>query len=575
MKPRVLTAAMTLIGLAACAGAPPRFPLRPPVWRDTDTISVSVPCRVAPTPKDASHVVCAPASYESPLIWDGVDSLVFRPISDFFALRPESEAVDVNSMDEVPDSSWFVNRVGTQPWTTDQMKSAACSESQRLNGATAGAGAWVIDAGKATGSTSGFRVTVEGHGKYLFKSDEADQPERPSAAQVIGAAVYHAAGFNAPCDQIVYFRPEVLRLKPGLRYRKNFGDEEPFDRAALDAILAKLPRRGDALRMVASAWIPGRVLGPFRYEGTRDDDPNDVVPHEERRELRGSRLLAAWIDRVDAREANTLDSWVADRPDRPDSSPGHVLHYMIDTSECLGPAWDWEEITRRLGHSYVFDWGDFAGDFATLGIPRRPWDTTRKAPGHLAFAYFNVEDFVPDRWKMEYANPAFSRMTERDGAWMARILARFTPPIVHAIAEMAEFSDPAQTLYLERVLEGRLERILDRYLTRLSSLADVRFADADLLCAVDLAERRRVRDPARFQYSTAMRGGRLPVQRRGDGEICVSLPHVPDDRYPDEAPERYVTIRVDDGVAGALVVHAYDLGTTRGYRLAGLERLPP
>jgi hypothetical protein len=41
----------------------------------------------------------------------------------------------------------------------------------------------------------------------------------------------------------------------------------------------------------------------------------------------------------------------------------------------------------------------------------------------------------------------------------------------------------------------------------------------------------------------------------------------------DDAPARYVRVHLDDGVAsGPLVVHLYDLGPKRGYRLAGLER---
>jgi hypothetical protein len=57
----------------------------------------------------------------------------------------------------------------------------------------------------------------------------------------------------------------------------------------------------------------------------------------------------------------------------------------------------------------------------------------------------------------------------------------------------------------------------------------------------------------------------------------VTLPHVaPDDGLRDDAGERYVRVRVQDGVArGPLVAHLYDLGPTRGYRLVGIERPEP
>ena len=129
---------------------------------------------------------------------------------------------------------------------------------------------------------------------------------------------------------------------------------------------------------------------------------------------------------------------------KPDASPGHVVHYYLDTSDCLGSEWDWEEISRRLGYSYVADWGDMARDFVTLGIPDAPLGSRPAAARTEIFGFFNVKDFEADEWKNEYPNAAFSRMTERDGAWMARILARFTPEMVEALGRMGQFSDPAQ-----------------------------------------------------------------------------------------------------------------------------------
>jgi hypothetical protein len=66
----------------------------------------------------------------------------------------------------------------------------------------------------------------------------------------------------------------------------------------------------------------------------------------------------------------------------------------------------------------------------------------------------------------------------------------------------------------------------------------------------------------------------LAIERRAGGQVCVTLPHVASDGgLTDTALQRYVRVRLEDGVAtGALVVHLYDLGPTRGYLLAGLER---
>lgn len=560
--------------LWACAGAPPRFPLRAPLWQDSDLHSVTVRCRSVPSKKDPGHVSCAPEPYQSPIIWDGVDNLVFRPLSDLLALPPVTESVNVNSLDEVPDSSWFTNRIGRRPMSDQELELGGCDRSLLLDPEGAAEGTWVIDKGKMGGSTPGFRVNVAGK-KYLLKADDSDQPERASAAATIGVGVYHAAGYNTSCEQIVYFKPSLLKLSAGLRYKRNFGDEKDFDRAALEEVLAQCPKRDGRVRMQASAWLPGYTIGSFRYEGTRSDDPNDVIVHENRRELRGARLLAAWIDRTDAREGNTLDSWFADRRGDPEASPGRVVHYVLDTSEILGPAWDWDMITRRMGYSYVFDWGDFATDFVTLGVPIRTWDVARTTPGHAMFSYFNVKDFVPDHWKMEYPNAAFSRMTERDGAWMARILARFTPERVRLLAEMGRFTDPDNTAYIRSVLEGRLERILDRYLTRLSPISDVRVEGQSTLCGVDLAEWRGVRDATRFRYAAAASPS-LPllVERRADGQVCVTLSHVaPDDGPAADSPVRYVVVTIRDGVAqGPLLAHLYDLGPSNGYRLVGVER---
>jgi len=577
-------ALLLLLTSSGCAAADRAFPLRDPMTVDTDLQPVTVACRASPTPKDPHHISCAPDVYVSPLIWDGTDNMLFRPLSEAVGIVHHGEAVNVNSLDEVPDSAWFTNRIGAHAVGVEELVRGACKPALILDPDGSADGTWLIDHGKTDGSSPGFRVNVPGKGKYLFKSEPPDQPERPSAASAIGAATYAAVGFNTSCEQIVYFRPSLLKLAPGLEHKGNFGAMEPFDQKVVDKILADAPHRGDLVRMQASAWLPGYLIGPFSYTGTRPDDPNDIIPHDDRRELRGGRLLAAWLDHFDAREQNSLDTWVTESPEgksKPDASPGHVVHYYLDTSDCLGSEWDWEEISRRLGYSYIADWGDMARDLVTLGIPTRPWDRVRREPGLEIFGFFNVKDFEPDEWKNEYPNAAFSRMTERDGAWMARILARFTPEMVEALSRMGKFSDPRKTAYLTTVLEGRLDKILQRYLTRLSPLANVQVVGTDRLCAEDLAETRHLRPPTEFRFDARLSKGTaeetLPVTRQPEGAVCMTLPHVAaEGGSRDDAGERYVRVTVTDGVArGPLVAHLYDLGPTRGYRLAGLERPEP
>jgi hypothetical protein len=569
-----------LLGLAglACSGSERRFPLRDPLWQDTDRRPVHIDCEEHPNEKDPHHQSCAPEPYVSPLAWDGVDNSVFRPLASVFKVDPAGPAPNVNAFDEVPDSAWFTNRLGQRHPSEQELLAGACSNGDLLDGETAAPGSWVIDQGKPNGASPGFRIRVADTLKFLLKTDSKEQPERPTAASAIGAAIYHAVGFNTSCEQIVYFEPKVFTLLPNLVVTDNTGIPRPFNAKALEKVLRQAERRGSLLRMQASAWLPGYLLGPFRYEGTRSDDPNDIIPHEERRELRGARVLAAWINHFDAREQNTMDTWISTDPANKDGSPGYVLHYYLDTSDSFGSEWDWDEISRRLGHSYLLDWADIGADFITLGIPTRPWEVEQKSPGYELFGYFHYRHFDPDGWKNEYPNPAFSRATEHDDAWMARILSRFEPVDVERLVTLGKFSHPEHAAFLTDVLEQRLRRILLRYLSRLSPLAAPRVESNDRLCLVDLARRRAIAPAASFRYHAVVRRGGdvrpLEVEVGAAGDVCLRVPSTsPDAGPPPGDASRYGELRIANGFARyPLTVHFYDQGPKLGLRVVGLER---
>lgn len=569
----VFAMSVLLAGASGCgAGARP-FRLRDPLTVDKDDTPFYVACK--PDPKKPDHSICAPHEYVSPFVLDGLDNMMLRPITRFFAVDPAGESENVNALDEVPDSSWFTNRIAQRRMTIPEMVRGPC-DAKPLD-VDAPDGEWLIDQGKANGANPGFRVTVPGRGRFLLKADEEKHPERATGATAIATRLYHAAGYFTGCDTVIYIRPSLLRLKEGLTFTDNTGVMRAFDQARLDKMLEAATRRGDRIRLVASQWLPGRPLGPFKYSGTRKDDPNDIIDHQDRRELRGQRLLAAWLGHFDSREQNSMDTWMSENGDDPDASPGHIRHWIIDFNDCFGSEWQWEGLTKRINFSYYFDGGEIARDFVTLGLIERPWDNVKRSPDGEIFGYFESEQFEPEDWKPGYQNPAFLRMTERDGAWMARILSRITPDHVKALVAVGDYTEPRHRDYLTRVLIERRRKILERYLTRLSSLADFS-TQGSRLCATDLALKASLRPREQFGYGARVRGVEdgqgppLPIQFEPDDRICVDVPQLPASGA-DGDPSRYRIVTLWNGVSKRpLRAHLYDLGPQRGLRLVGIER---
>ena len=576
---RRATAILTLASIAGCSSDPPRFPLRAPLVTDNDTKPVFVRCRDAKDKKEPGKIVCMPEEYESSFAWDGADNMAFRPVAKFLEVDPHGEARNVTALDEVADSSWFQNRWRGRNETPEQVAVGPCTNDLDPNADTE-PGSWTIDQGKANGATPGFRIKTKSKKKFLLKNQPGEEAERASAASAIGVRLYHAAGFYTACDSVVYFDPKLLKLKSGLTITDNTGVSRPFDQKALDKILEDSPHRGTHVRMQSSMWLDGIPLGPFTYEGLRADDPNDVIPHEERRELRGARLLAAWINHFDAREQNSMMTWQASDPKKAESSPGYVRHYYLDVSDSMGSQWPQDGISRRLGKSYYFDGKDVATDFITLGLLDRPWQHSEKDPRTPGYGYFRAVDFDPENWKPGYQNPAFLRMSEHDGAWMARIIAHIRPADVAAIVKTGKIAVASEERAITDVLQERRMRILRRYLTKLSPLADVT-TTARGVCATDLALQSGVAPADRFAYRADVAAGahrdfqKASVsQAYTDGSVCIDIPRTEADggTLQNDA-SRYRVIRVWNGlVAAPLEIHLYDRGPTKGLLVVGLVR---
>lgn len=563
---------------SGCGTSTRRFALRAPMTRDTDLDPVYVPCRQEPDTKDKTKTkkVCTPEPYESPFAWDGANQIIFRPLARVFALDPAGESANVDAFDEVVDSAWFTNRMGSAPFSPDDVMRGSCDA--ELDGATVKDGQWPIDQGKPNGANPGFRVNVKGVGKFMLKSDPAGEGERATGATSIAARMYYALGWFAPCDSVVYFKPSALKLEPGLRVTDNSGVTRDFDATMLKTIVDGAQHRGELVRMVASKWLPGRTIGPFTYSGTRSDDPNDVIDHMDRRDLRGARVLAAWLNHFDSREQNSMDTWLSLDPKKPDSGPGYIRHWYIDLGDCFGSQWTEDRISRRLGFSYYLDLQHVGEDFVTLGAVERPWERAKKSG---TFGYFSARDFVPDEWHGGYPNPAFSRMSERDAAWGSRKIARFRDEHIAAAVKVGNYTLPEDSEYLIKTLITRRDLILRRYFKNLSPIGELKISPAGELCGTDLARYAHVFADTAFTYGAKVftgerfsPSGDAPVRANPDGTVCVSVPHrAGDGGVPDGDASRYVVVDVHNGQApGVLRAHLYDLGPKKGFALVGVER---
>ncbi len=498
-------ALLLVLWAAGCATEPLRpFPLAEALWVDPD----QTPYRGAPP------------EFYSPYIWDGANYSVFRPLVYLWRFEASTAATNVNAFDEVPGSSWFQNRIGLHTMSPAEAARGACDDA-----GDAIFPPWTVTAGKPDGASPGF-VAKDARGKrFLVKTDGLLQQERPTAADAIGAALFHTVGYFTPCNRVVHLRPEDLRLKPGAEIKRTSGAREPMTQLHVQAVLdkaMKLP--GGEYRVGVSEFIEGRPISPWRFEGVWEDDPNDVIPHENRREIRGMRVLAAWINHLDSRQENNLASWISTGPE----DVGYVRHYKLDVGDSFGILQGPEGFHRRFGHSGYFDPEHIVLDFVSLGLIDRPWYHAELGPAGRTLGYFSAQAFDPDAWRPGYPNPAFDAADEADKAWMARIIARISPAHVQALVSRGRWTLPYAEEELLRVLLERRRILLERYLGRRSPLTAPRLEDRRL-CLEDLAVVGGIRLANSRAYSGTLYGrGAAAVSLPVSSEpVCLSLPEAP------------------------------------------------
>jgi len=410
-------------------------------------------------PGDAAEPA-GPRATEISYSYDVIEHLFARPIARQLDLgravrrlggNPR-QAVNVDAEDQVRQpSTWWTPRLGFRPVTVEQV----------LRGPGPGTGPapgrLVVQRAKSQGVTPGFFVTDSLGAGFLLKFDPPELAEMATGADAVGAYLYWAAGYNVADNAVYTFSAEDLVLSAEATVVDAKGRRRSMDRDDLMHMLERVPRGPDErYRSLASRLLPGRPLGPFEYQGRRRDDPEDLIPHQHRRELRGLWAMAAWTNHIDVRGPNSLDMWTTE------NGRSFVRHYLIDFGSCLGSG---ATVKREAlaGTEYFLDYGVIARQIGTLGLVPFPWEDAVD-PDLPSIGFIDSDTFDPGNWRPEYPNPAFDERTERDIRWGARIVAAFTDEHIHAAVARGRYSDPRAAEYLARVLIERRDKIARRWL---------------------------------------------------------------------------------------------------------------
>ncbi len=152
--------------------------------------------------------------------------------------KRDVRALNVNTLDEVPDSSWFQNRSRQSRSVADIVRGPDRLPSISLEG-------WMVSGGKSTGVQPGFRMTDPQGQLYQIEFDPPDNPEMASGAEIIGTAFYHAFGYHVVDVYLAELDPDRLVIsEKATLWDPREARRRRLTRRELDKVLRRGARAG-------------------------------------------------------------------------------------------------------------------------------------------------------------------------------------------------------------------------------------------------------------------------------------------------------------------------------------------
>jgi len=414
----------------------------------------------------------------------------------------------VNTLGEVMDSSWYTNRHAKRRLSSQELVRGTGDGQPPLQDQP-----WRVLAVKQFANRPGILIVDSQRQMYLLRFDPPDYLEMSTGAVMVSSRMFYALGYNVLENYIVYFqRTQMVPSEAGEQIT-SMGDRRDLTDEAIDSFLKTAAMdRQRGYRAVATR-IPtdwDKLVGNFQFFGTRSDDPNDIVPHEHRRDLRGLFVFAAWLNHNWILPTSTVDVLVVEN-DIP-----FIRHFLIDFTSTLGSG-DRRPKTAREGNESMWDRGPTAKNVIGLGIYTPRW-MRASYPRFRSVGHFEFETFDPEKWTANQRLAPFENRLPDDTYWAAKQVMAFSDEDLQALVSAGQYSDPEAAAWIVRSLAGRRDRIGEAYFSQVLPLDNFR-VENDELVFDDLA----VANGFRSQRNYSLSWSRLDNQSEELTEISTAL----------------------------------------------------
>jgi len=465
----------------------------------------------------------------------------------------------VNTLGEVMDSDWFTNRHATRRMTPEELVRGPGTDHPPATD-----GPWRVLTLRPYGIRPGILVVDSRRRHYLLFFDPPDHPELSTGSQMVSSRFAYAAGYFVPESYLVGFDAATLAIGEESEIVSSAGNRRHLTGTDLEVFLRRVARPiSGRYRAVAIYVTPAdqpAYLGPFQLYTRRSDDPNDIVLHEHRRDLRGLFVISAWLNYSTIRATGTADLLV-DEEHIP-----RIRHYLIDFQGTLGSGYD--QVKRAWeGNEPLVDVDDIRRNAAGLGIWSPSWMRER-FPAIPAVGRFAAATFDPERWSPTERLAAFENRLPDDEYWGAKQVVAFTDQDIATIVGTGGYTDPAAAAWIVSTLIERRNRIAKAYFRKVLPLdhfrvegGTLRFDDLGATYAVDDGPASYTANWFRFDNET----GQLTPLR------AESLVVPPDVGHADAG--RYFAVRIESSLRSSdMNVMVYLRTRAGGEDVVGIER---